>query len=89
MPILRPEPTSNRYVTWAEFIEAGWLRAYRTNKVPMKELRRFIELLRDELGVPYRLAHKKSLVSGRRLVFEPKMPQGWILIGDWSTTSSS
>lgn len=70
MPIIRPEPVDSRYVTWAEFIEAGWLRAYRKNRVPMRELRRFIELLRDELGVPYPLAHKKPLVSGRKLVFE-------------------
>ncbi len=69
MPIIRPEPTTGHYVTWAEFIEAGWLRAYRKNKVPMKELRRFIGLLRDDLGVPYPLAHRKPLVSGRDLVF--------------------
>lgn len=86
MPILRPEPTSSRYVTWAEFIEAGWLRAYRTNKVPMKELRRFIGLLRDELGVPYPLAHKKPFVSGRRLVFEAQeaaqLDPYWRLVDD-------
>lgn len=70
MPVIRAEPVESRYVTWAEFIEAGWLRAYRTNKVPMRELRRFIELLRDELGVPYPLAHKKPLVSVRKLVFQ-------------------
>lgn len=70
LPVIRPEPIVSRYVTWAEFIEAGWLRAYRKNRVPMRELRRFIELLRDELGVPYPLAHEKPLVTGKQLVFK-------------------
>lgn len=69
MPIIRPEPLDRRWVTWAEFIEAGWLRAYRRNKIPMKELRAFIEVLRDEFDVPYPLAHKRPLVSGKTLVF--------------------
>lgn len=69
MPIIRPEPLDRRWVTWAEFIEAGWLRAYRRNKIPMKELRAFIEVLRDEFEVPYPLAHKRPLVSGKSLVF--------------------
>ena len=64
-PIIRPEAIDGRYVTWAEFIEAGWLRAYRSNKIPMKELRAFIEVLRDEFQVPYPLAHRRPLVSGR------------------------
>lgn len=70
MPIIRPEPVETRYVTWAEFIEAGWLRAYRKNKIPMKELRTFIGVLRDELQVPYPLAHRQPLVSGKGLVFK-------------------
>jgi len=69
MPIIREDPVDRRWVTWAEFIEAGWLRAYRRNKVPMKELRSFIEVLRDEFQVPYPLAHRKPLVSGKNLVF--------------------
>jgi uncharacterized protein (DUF433 family) len=69
MPIIRPEPLDRRWVTWAEFIEAGWLRAYRRNKIPMKELRAFIEVLRGEFEVPYPLAHKRPLVSGKSLVF--------------------
>lgn len=69
MPILRPEPVERRYLTWAEFVEAGWLRAYRQNNVPMRELRGFIELLRDEVGVPYPLAHHRPFVSGKQLVW--------------------
>jgi uncharacterized protein (DUF433 family) len=68
-PIIRPEPKDRRWVTWAEFIEAGWLSTYRRSKnVPMKELRAFIEVLREEMGVPFPLAHSKPLVSGRELV---------------------
>lgn len=75
-PIIRPEPTDSRFVTWAEFIEAGWLAAYRKNKVPMRELRRFIELLRDDMGVPYPLAHSQPLMSGRDLVFKAQEKAG-------------
>lgn len=85
-PVLRPQPSERRYVTWAEFIEAGWLRAYRRNHVPMRELRIFIGLLRDELGMPYPLAHQKPLVSGKRLVFEAQREAGlderWRLVDD-------
>lgn len=73
MPIIRAEVTDTHNVTWAEFIEAGWLRAYRRSKVPMHELRRFIGLLRDEFGVPYPLAHKQPFVSGKQLVFEAQV----------------
>lgn len=69
-PIIRPTPLGRRTLSWAEFIEAGWLRAYRQNRVPMPELRAFIEYLRDELQVPYPLAHRKPLVSGRSLVLK-------------------
>ena len=68
-PVIRSEPKDTRWVTWAEFIEAGWLSTYRRDKgVPMKELRVFIEDLRQRVGVPYPLAHSQPLVSGRKLV---------------------
>lgn len=39
-PVIRPEPTGARTVTWAEFVEAGLLRSYRRDhEVPLKELR--------------------------------------------------
>ncbi len=69
-PIIRVEPTGSRTVTWAEFVEAGLLRSYRDHRVPMAELRTFIDELRREYGVPYPLAHKKPYVSGRQLVLE-------------------
>ena len=62
------EPAS----TWAEFVEAGLLRSYRReHDVPLKELRDFIERLREELPVPYPLADRRPYVgSGRRLLVD-------------------
>ncbi|GAA4678404.1 hypothetical protein Prum_042760 [Phytohabitans rumicis] len=69
-PVIRPEPRRTRIVTWAEFVEAGWLLQYRNRNVPMVELRAFIDQLRDQFGVPYPLADRRPLVSGRQLVFD-------------------
>jgi uncharacterized protein (DUF433 family) len=68
-PVIRQEATGSNRVTWAEFIEAGLLRQYRrAHRVPMLELRNFIESLRQNLGVSYPLAHARPFVSGRTLV---------------------
>jgi uncharacterized protein (DUF433 family) len=69
-PVIRLEPKGNRApITWAEFIEAGWLRQYRREHgVPMAELRAFIDSVRDESGVPYPLAHHQPFVAGRELL---------------------
>lgn len=76
-PVLREEPTGSNRVTWAEFIEAGLLRQYRRNHmVPMRELRSFIESLRQRLGVPYPLAHARPYGSGRKLVLEAQESSG-------------
>ena len=76
-PILRAEPTGSRAVTWAEFVEAGLLRQYRKNRIPMAELRAFIEKLREEFGVPYPLAHHRPfMASGRRLVLQAQKSAG-------------
>lgn len=73
-PVIRVEPKGNRRVTWAEFVEAALLREYRrTHKVPMPELRLFIERLRDEFDVPYPLAHHTPYVSGRQLVYKAQV----------------
>ncbi len=71
-PIIREAPRGRRSVTWAEFVEAGLLRQYRRDqKVPMAELRAVIDKLRNELGVPYPLAHETPFVgAGRQLVRE-------------------
>lgn len=71
-PVIRPEPTGSRVVTWAEFIEAGLLRSYRRDHdVPLKQLRDFIDRLRDEFQVPYPLADRRPYVgSGRQLLID-------------------
>jgi uncharacterized protein (DUF433 family) len=70
-PVIREEATGSRNVTWAEFVEAGLLRQYRRqHNVPMLELRSFIDRLREQMGVPYPLAHYMPYVGDRRLIFE-------------------
>lgn len=71
-PVIRPEPTGSRAVTWAEFVEAALLRSYRrVHDVPLKELRIFIDYMRQEFQVPYPLADRRPFVgSGRRLVVD-------------------
>jgi uncharacterized protein (DUF433 family) len=71
-PVIRVEPTGSRNVTWAEFVEAGLLRSYRReHDVPLKELREFIDRLREEFQVPYPLADRRPYVgSGRRLLID-------------------
>jgi len=81
-PVIRLQPRGDRSVTWAEFVEAGLLREYRrTHRVPMAELRTFIDLLREELGVPYPLAHRKPFVSeGRQLVLQAQDDSGLLIL---------
>lgn len=69
-PVLRPAPTGSKEVTWGELVEARYLRAYRRDLgVKLAHLRRFIEDLRDTLGVPHPLAHSRPWVGpDRRLL---------------------
>lgn len=60
-PIIRVEPRGVRTVTWAEFVESGWLREYRRERVPMLELRRFIDEMRERFDVPWPLADRRPL----------------------------
>lgn len=71
-PVIRTDPREDRTVTWAEFVEAALLREYRRElRVPMFELRLFIDSLRDGLGIPYPLAHAQPFVGeGRQLVWK-------------------
>ncbi len=69
-PVIREQPRGSRApVTWAEFIEAGLLREYRrTHRVPMAELRAFIDRVRLHYKVPYPLADRRPWVSGKELL---------------------
>jgi uncharacterized protein (DUF433 family) len=85
-PVLRPEPIGKRSLTWAEFVEAGLLRGYRRDLgVQLPELRRFIELLRIETGVPYPLAHYRPWAGGGELILQQQDESGlpgelWLVI---------
>lgn len=81
-PVIRPEATGERSLTWAEFVEARYLRAYRRGLgVRLGEIRHFIDELRDFFQVPYPLAHQKPLVLGQSLVVEAQDRVG--LSPDW------
>ena len=83
LPVIRQESKgAGAPVTWAEFVEAGLLRQYRRDlKVPLQELRAFIELLREGFGVPYPLADQRPYASGKELVLEAQEKAG--LPGDF------
>lgn|SRR5215472_2950940 len=72
-PVIRIEPRGDRAaVSWAEFVEATLLMSYRRDHdVPLRELRDFIDRLRDEFQVPYPLADRRPYVgSGRKLLID-------------------
>lgn len=79
-PIIRPERRGRgASVTWAEFVEAGLLREYRTKQVQMSMLRGFIELLREEFRLPYPLADRRPWIdtgAGRGLVWDAQVLSG-------------
>jgi uncharacterized protein (DUF433 family) len=77
-PVIRVDPRGGHAaVTWAEFVEAGLLREYRqTHRIPMAELRGFIDQVRREYGVPYPLADQRPYASGKELLAEAQDASG-------------
>jgi len=77
-PIIRTETTGDDSVTWAEFVEAGWLCQYRRKHgVALGELRGFIDRLRHEHGTPFPLAHHKPWIgSDQHLLLEAQQLSG-------------
>lgn len=79
-PVIRPARKGRGAgVTWAEFIEAGLLREYRSEQVSMSTLRAFIEKLREEFGVPYPLADRTPWIDqgrGRQLLYDAQVETG-------------
>lgn len=69
-PVIRPQPTGSDVVTWAEFVEAGFLREYRAKRVSLQHLRPVIDQMRRQFDVRYPLAHFKPYVdtASRQLV---------------------
>lgn len=78
LPVIRERARGHRApVTWAEFIEAGLLRGYRREaRVPMRELRTFIDVLREQFGVPYPLADRRPFAVGRQLLMKAQEASG-------------
>jgi uncharacterized protein (DUF433 family) len=69
-PVLRPEATGSKVVTWGEFVEARYLREYRrTLGAPLSSLRAFIQYLRAELNLSYPLARSRPWVGPDHRLF--------------------
>jgi uncharacterized protein (DUF433 family) len=84
-PVLRSTPTGSRSVTWGEFVEARYLREYRkTLGVRLSSLREFIGYLRQDLGVPYPLAHARPWVGPGRHLFVSAQEQAGLPIDLWA-----
>lgn len=75
LPVLRESATGSRELTWGEFVEARYVRAYRRDhNVPLHALRGFIIEMRQALGVRYPLAHLQPWVGeGRRLLLAAQL----------------
>ncbi|GLW09915.1 hypothetical protein Misp01_50440 [Microtetraspora sp. NBRC 13810] len=69
-PIVREERTGEEYATWGEFVETRLLSEFRTEGVPIINMRPAIRTLRAETGSRYPLAHSANLITtvGRELV---------------------
>jgi uncharacterized protein (DUF433 family) len=78
-PILRTEPTTTRWVTWGEFVEARLFAGYRdVDRIPVPQLRRVVEVLRDRFDRTYPLANAAPYVraSGRRMLWKAQEEAG-------------
>lgn len=69
-PIIRPESTGDSTVSWGEFVEARYVRQFRTDGVPVQRLRPAIERMREQFNTPYPLASARPFVAtDRELVY--------------------
>jgi uncharacterized protein (DUF433 family) len=68
-PVIREEATGSKSVTWGELVEARYLLGYRRDlRVRLSELRKWITATREELQVPYPLAHQRPWVGEERRI---------------------
>lgn len=61
---VRPEKRGWPRVPFVGVVEAYVLRAFRDLKVPMDDIRRAAELVREEFDDPYALAHRRIATDG-------------------------
>lgn len=66
-PVLRGDVPGSEDLTWGEFVEALYLRAYRDVKIPLPKLRVIIDELKREHGTPFPLATEKLFIHGREV----------------------
>lgn len=71
-PVIREAPTGSDVVTWAEFVEAGFLREYRDRRVSLQHMRPMIDAMRRDFRVRYPLAHFRPAIdkASRQLILE-------------------
>jgi len=69
-PVLRESATGFDLLTWGEFVEAGFLNEYRrVQRIPLPEIRSYIDAWREKLDVRYPLAHQQPYAGpGRHLM---------------------
>lgn len=75
-PLLRQETTGDELATWGEFVEAGLVAEYRDKGVSVQHLRMVIVRLREELQVPYPLAHGRPFRLDRELIRDLQQETG-------------
>ena len=77
-PVIRPSPTGEFTLTWAEFVESGLLCQYRRElHVRLHEIRAFIDRLREEEANEHPLAlHKPWVGEGSHLLLEMQKESG-------------
>ncbi len=77
-PVLRERAIGSGILTWGEFVEAGFLAEYRkSQRIPLPKLRSYIAQWRDELKVPYPLAHNRPYAGpGRHLMDDAETAEG-------------
>jgi len=71
-PVIREAPTGSDVVTWAEFVEAGFLAEYRSRRVSLQHMRPMIDAMRRDFHVPYPLARFEPAIDkpSRQLVLD-------------------
>jgi uncharacterized protein (DUF433 family) len=74
-PVIRVERTGSDSVTWAEFVEAGFLAEYRSRRVSLQHLRPMIDRMREVFEVRYPLAEFKPLVDRSKRVLVVELQQ--------------
>lgn len=63
-PIVREEPTDDKWVTWGEFIETRLLSEYRdVNEIKIIRMRRVVAALREYYHRRYPLAYSRPFVT--------------------------